>query len=1051
MFIKSINGLIGLIVLATLTACGGGSSAPATPVVNGVIQKGPLVSISEMSATQLNDDGTDAMESKDLSDLTITKGAYQSFELPWTGWTRFSVKGAYIDENTGSKVTMGASDAPLTAVVFVRNGQNQVNINLFTTLVDELSKLKLASGLDLKTSLLGDGQQEKGAEAEIREKFELTPQARLTGLDLTHSDNNSDNEVLLVYSGAFAASPVASFSVGVDALKTDLDSMIRQKGGEQTYFASLRQKVNNVRPVGQDDTATTDEEQSVDIAVLDNDSDDDGDTLTVTNVIQPQHGLVSVSADGTSVAYTPVTDYAGNDSFTYTPNDGHFDGDVRTVTVTVNNINDAPVGVADSIAAQEEQTVSIPVLDNDIDADTADTLSIKAGSLSTPANGTAVIATNSVQYTPDANFSGTDTFTYIPTDGILDGQATTVTVTVSNVNDAPVGVADSVTTQEEQPVTIAVLDNDTDVDNDALSIKAASLSTPVNGTAVIAGNAIEYIPNTDFSGTDTFTYIPTDGSLDGQATTVSVTVTNVNDAPVLAPVGDQSVQLGSSKVVNISATDADGDNLQFSTNTLPGYASFADNSDGTATLTLTPPDTSTVSTDSITVTVVDGKGGTDTETITINVVTDVIAPSATGKLNDTAYTSGVDGGTGRDFTNNDNTNGYAGFDFTPLDQASRATSAANAVCVKDNVTGLIWEVKSLAGSGDLHDAGTSYALGSGAGSVGEFIANVNAANFCGASDWRLPSREELRSLFKMDEMSRDSGNVGIDTVYFPNTQASHKIDCVGIIYSDVDPSLQSLPAGSHFTTAQLATIQGVLDSLSTSNADYAQSCTDFTPQDYEDNLTGANPKKPRARGIGYATIDPATLDNHTWTIFFDDSEIDHEISDIEKRYVRLVRGTKKLDANTANDAARFQVNGDGTVQDLTTGLTWKRCLEGYIFNDNGTANDPSDDSCDDPDPAVTTDTRFIWTGALGREGQSFAGVSTWRVPNLKELASIAVYRKNASPAINSSVFPATEPVFTWTNTELPNSASSAWVISFGNGGDRVIGKSEVRPVRLVHD
>ena len=132
----------------------------------------------------------------------------------------------------------------------------------------------------------------------------------------------------------------------------------------------------NAAPVAVDDTATTPEDTATTIAVLANDTDANGDTLTVTAVTTPAHGTAAINANGT-VTYTPAANYAGADSFTYTIGDGQGAAATATVSVTVTGGNDAPVAVNDAVTTAEDTAVVIPVLANDTDGD-GDTLSITA-------------------------------------------------------------------------------------------------------------------------------------------------------------------------------------------------------------------------------------------------------------------------------------------------------------------------------------------------------------------------------------------------------------------------------------------------------------------------------------------------------------------------------------------------------------------------------------------------------------------------------------------------------------------------------------------------
>ena len=122
------------------------------------------------------------------------------------------------------------------------------------------------------------------------------------------------------------------------------------------------------------DAATTAEDTPVSIAVLANDTDLDGDTLTVTSVGTPAHGSAVANADGT-ITYTPAANYTGADSFSYTIGDGQGGSATATVSVTVTAANDAPVAVNDAATTAEDTAVTIAVLANDTDVD-GDTLTV---------------------------------------------------------------------------------------------------------------------------------------------------------------------------------------------------------------------------------------------------------------------------------------------------------------------------------------------------------------------------------------------------------------------------------------------------------------------------------------------------------------------------------------------------------------------------------------------------------------------------------------------------------------------------------------------------
>jgi hypothetical protein len=187
-------------------------------------------------------------------------------------------------------------------------------------------------------------------------------------------------------------------------------------------------------PVAVDDTATTNMVQQVSIAVLDNDTDADGDPLTVSEVTQGANG--AVTTDGTNAIYTPGAGFFGIDSFTYTVDDGFGGTDVGTVTVTVNH-NYAPVVVEDAATTGMNVPVVITVLANDTDAD-GNTLTVT--DVWDMDHGTANTDGTTLTYTPDQGFTGTDSFQYSVSDGAggTGWAVVTVTVTVSDVNRPPV-------------------------------------------------------------------------------------------------------------------------------------------------------------------------------------------------------------------------------------------------------------------------------------------------------------------------------------------------------------------------------------------------------------------------------------------------------------------------------------------------------------------------------------------------------------------------------------------------------------------------------------
>ncbi len=353
----------------------------------------------------------------------------------------------------------------------------------------------------------------------------------------------------------------------------------------------------NTAPVAVDDVATTNEDIASTITkatLLANDTDANiGDTLSLTAVSNAVNGSVVIS--GSDVIFTPAANFNGTASFEYTVSDGNLT-DIGLVTITVAPVNDAPVALNDSYSTNEEAllTISLPgILGNDTDVDLN---SLIATFISGVANGILTFSVDgSFSYTPNLNFVGTDSFTYKANDGTIDGNIATVSILVSNTNDAPIAVADSYSTTEDVVLTVpasGVLGNDTDADSNPLTAVLVGVGTTNGGLVLNADGSFVYTPNTNFNGTDSFTYKANDASADSSVVTVTITVNPVNDAPVAQ--GQTTVAPNTiSEDTNLSgflvATDADipANTLTYTITTGPtnGVLSAFDSATGAFTYT----------------------------------------------------------------------------------------------------------------------------------------------------------------------------------------------------------------------------------------------------------------------------------------------------------------------------------------------------------------------------------------------------------------------------------------------------------------------------------
>ena len=208
-----------------------------------------------------------------------------------------------------------------------------------------------------------------------------------------------------------------------------------------------------------------------------------------------------------------------------------------SVSVLLNISNSAPVARDDEYAINEDGaiTVAVPeagVLGNDSDPDGD---SLAAALVSAPAHGTLNLhADGTFTYSPEANFSGIDTFTYRASDGAVTSNVATVSITVRPVNDPPRASNDEYATDEDVPLAVpaaGVLGNDTDPDGDPLTTYPL-VSGPAHGRLHLnADGSFTYTPDPDFSGTDSFTYLASDGDMFSNGATVTITVRPVNDPP----------------------------------------------------------------------------------------------------------------------------------------------------------------------------------------------------------------------------------------------------------------------------------------------------------------------------------------------------------------------------------------------------------------------------------------------------------------------------------------------------------------------------------------
>jgi len=394
-----------------------------------------------------------------------------------------------------------------------------------------------------------------------------------------------------------------------------LDSNVATLSLTVTHVNHAPVAVNDAYTVLEDGTLSTPKP-----GVLGNDTDADSDPLTAQLVAGPVHGALTLNADG-SFVYTPTPLFFGSDSFSYKAFDGQAVSNATTVSLTVTHVNHPPVATNQSLDLNEDGSLAFTLMATDADGDPL-TYSVT----SQPAHGTLSGTSPNLVYTPNALYFGSDSLTFTVNDGQATSNTATVAFTVHHINHKPVGTVDLYQTDENmglsEDAAHGVLSNDFDADNDALS--AILVSNPTHGTVSLdAAGSFLYTPNTNFYGTDSFTYSPKDNGtpapLTGDPVVVTVVVAHVNQPPVAY---NGSVTTNQDTAVSGALRGDDVDDatstLSFALVSPPSAGTVSVNTDGTFTYT---PGAKNSGLDTFTFQVTDPHGAlsnTATESVQIN-------------------------------------------------------------------------------------------------------------------------------------------------------------------------------------------------------------------------------------------------------------------------------------------------------------------------------------------------------------------------------------------------------------------------------------------------
>jgi VCBS repeat-containing protein len=370
--------------------------------------------------------------------------------------------------------------------------------------------------------------------------------------------------------------------------------------------------------------------------------------------------IANINAALEGMSFGPTPDFNGAASVQIITDDqGNTGGGgpltaTDTVNITVNAVNDAPTAPDINITTAEDMPYlaalgvnDLLINSNDVDGDV---LAVTTTPSVAPSNGLLILSSDGTfTYTPNANFNGTDAFTYEITDGSGGTAQATVMIDVTPVNDAPIVPGSSITLDEDVPyaATLSVDDlliNSVDVDGDTLTVSSTPVVGPTNGVLILGGTGtLTYTPNANFNGTDAFTYEVTDGNGGVAQALVTITVNPINDAPVTSNVALSAQADSAGLIINdgtllANDTDADGDALALVGLTQPSNGFVSLNPDGTLVYI---PTAGFVGVDSFTYTISDPSGAQATGLVVIDVTSADGSTSAIGASNGT---NGGDGG-----------------------------------------------------------------------------------------------------------------------------------------------------------------------------------------------------------------------------------------------------------------------------------------------------------------------------------------------------------------------------------------------------------------------
>jgi large repetitive protein len=344
-------------------------------------------------------------------------------------------------------------------------------------------------------------------------------------------------------------------------------------------------------------------------------SDVEGSSLAYSITTAPTKGTLSGTAP--NFTYTPTANFNGADSFAFRVNDGTANSPTATISLTVTPVNDAPVPTSRNLATAPNTPLVVTLAGTDVEGSP-----LTYAIVSSPINGSLSGTAPNLTYTPNSNYTGSDSFTYRVNDGIVNSALATVSLTISAVNVAPVANAQSLTVAEDTQLFITL----TGSDPEGSPVSYAIVSQPTKGTIDGVAPNLTYTPSANFNGSDSLTFRVNDGVTNSATATISITVTAVNDAPV-AVTRTYSASSGTALAVTLAGNDVESSPLQYSVVSFPSNGSLG----GTAPNLTYTSSANFSGTDSFTYRVNDGSLNSAVATVTLNVTSSNRVPQAHGK------------------------------------------------------------------------------------------------------------------------------------------------------------------------------------------------------------------------------------------------------------------------------------------------------------------------------------------------------------------------------------------------------------------------------------